>query len=280
MVFVTKFDGTKQKFDKNKIVNTCLRNGSSRKVAEAIAEEVEMRIYDGIETRKILQMTFRLLSKYKPSVKNQIDLRKALALMRSAPDFERFIQLLFSEHGYKVVSNRIVKGRCIEHEVDAIVTRDNKTFIVEVKHHMNYHSPTGLDVSRIARAVFEDLTEGFELGFNTIKIDGAIIVCNTKLSGHAKRYAECRGIGHIGWSSPPKRDLQTLIEEKKLYLITYLKGLSISDRKKLASKGILVLKQLIRMEPEELRKQSGISPKILKDLVGKAKSILSGNLND
>lgn len=280
MVFVTKFDGTKQKFDKNKIVNTCLRNGSSRKVAENIAEEVEMRIYDGIETRKILQMTFRLLSKYKPSVKNQIDLRKALALMRSAPDFERFIQLLLSEHGYKVVSNRIVKGRCIEHEVDAIVTRDNKTFIVEVKHHMNYHSPTGLDVSRIARAVFEDLTEGFELGFNTIKIDGAIIVCNTKLSGHAKRYAECRGIGHIGWSSPPKRDLQTLIEEKKLYPITYLKGLSISDRNKLASKGILVLKQLIRMEPEELGRQSGISPKILKDLVGKAKSILSGNLND
>lgn len=280
MVFVTKFDGTKQKFDKNKIVNTCLRNGSSRKVAEAIAEEVEMRIYDGIETRKILQMTFRLLSKYKPSVKNQIDLRKALALMRSAPDFERFIQLLFSEHGYKVVSNRIVKGRCTEHEVDAIVTRDNKTFIVEVKHHMNYHSPTGLDVSRIARAVFEDLTEGFELGFNTIKIDGAIIVCNTKLSGHAKRYAVCRGIGHIGWSSPPKRDLQTLIEEKKLYPITYLKGLSISDRNKLASKGILSLKQLIRMEPEELGRQSGISPKVLKDLVGKAKSILSGNLND
>jgi transcriptional regulator NrdR family protein len=55
-VYVTKFDGSKQPFDKNKIVRTCLRMGAKRDVAESIAEEIENRVYDGIETKKILQM--------------------------------------------------------------------------------------------------------------------------------------------------------------------------------------------------------------------------------
>lgn len=171
-VFVRKADGTKQLFDRAKVVRTCRRMGATREVAEAIARKVERNIYDDIESRKILQMIFRQLSKYRPAVKHQIDLRKALSLMNPKPDFERFIQILLGEHGYEVTPNRIIRGKCVEHEVDAVARKNGETYIVEVKHHYNDHTPTGLDVSRIARAVFEDVTEGFKLGFNNLKIDG------------------------------------------------------------------------------------------------------------
>jgi len=276
-VFVTKFDGTQQPFDKNKIVRTCLRMGATRAVAESIAEEIETRIYDGIETKKILQMIFRSLRKHKPVIRHQIDLRKALSLLNPAPDFERFIQLLLSEHGYEVTPNRIIRGRCVEHEVDAVARKNGKTCIVEVKHHFKYHTPTNLDVSRISRAVFEDVTEGYELGLNNLKIDYAMIVCNTKLSEHAKRYADCRGISHIGWSSPPNHDLQTMIEEKKLYPITFLKGLNAETRNKLASNGVILLRQLTGKSSKELRRQTGISKEKFVSIVGKARTILSGN---
>ena len=274
-VYVTKADGTKQLFDKGKIVRTCVRMGATKDIAETIGEEIETKIYDGIETKKILQLIFRHLRKHKPAIKHQTDLRKALSLLRSAPDFERFIQLLLSEHGYEVTQNQIVRGRCVEHEVDAIARKNGKTFIVEVKHHINYHTPTGLDVSRISRAVFEDVTEGFKLGMNNLKIDGAMIVCNTKLSEHAKLYAECRGIHHIGWSSPPDHDLQTMIEEKKLYPITYLRGLDNVTKRKLVSHGIVLLKQLIGNTPKELR-HTGISKSALELLIKKSRVIFSG----
>ena len=222
-VFVTKADGTRQPFSKWKVVRTCLRMGATLAIAELIAEEIETRIYDDIETKKILQMIFKRLRKHKPVIRHQIDLRKALSLLNPAPDFERFIQLLLSEHDYEVTPNQIVRGKCVEHEVDAVARKNGKTCIVEVKHHFKYHTPTSLDVSRISRAVFEDVTEGYELGLNNLKVDYALIVCNTKLSEHAKRYADCRGIRHIGWSSPPNHDLQTMIEEKKLYPITFLR---------------------------------------------------------
>jgi len=276
-VHVAKFDGSRQPFDKNKIVRTCLRMGATNVAAEAIAEEIETRVYDGMETKKILQMIFRSLRKHKPVIRNQIDLRKALSLLNPAPDFERFIQLLLSEHGYEVTPNQIIRGRCVEHEVDAVARKNGKTCIVEVKHHYKYHTPTSLDVSRISRAVFEDVTEAYELGLNNLKTDYALIVCNTKLSEHAKRYADCRGIRHIGWSSPPNRDLQTMIEEKKLYPVTFLKGLNAETRNKLASNGVILLKQLMEKNPKELRKQTGVSTEKLESIVGKAREILSGS---
>jgi len=251
--------------------------GATRDVAESIAEEIETRIYDSIETKKILQMIFKRLRKHKPVIRHQIDLRKALSLLNPAPDFERFIQLLLSEHNYEVTPNQIVKGRCVEHEVDAIARKNGKTCIVEVKHHHKYHTPTSLDVSRISRAVFEDVTEGHELGLNNLKIDYALIVCNTKLSEHAKRYADCRGIRQIGWSSPPNHDLQTMIEEKKLYPITFLKGLNAETRKRLASKGIILLRQLTGKSSKELRRQTGISKEKIESIIDKARTILSEN---
>jgi len=276
-VHVTKFDGTQQPFDKNKIVRTCLRMGATRADAESIAEEIETRVYDGIETKKILQMTFRGLRKHKPVIRHQIDLRKALSMLNPAPEFEQFIQLLLSEHNYAVTPNQIIRGRCVEHEIDAIARKNGKTCIVEVKHHYKYHTPTSLDVSRISRAVFEDVTEGYELGLNNLKIDYALIVCNTKLSEHAKRYADCRGIHQIGWNSPPNRDLQTMIEEKKLYPITILRGLNAKTRNRLTHNGIILLKQLTEKTPIELKKQTGISKEKVGSIADKARAIFSGN---
>jgi hypothetical protein len=273
-VFVTKADGRKELFDRGKVVRTCLRMGATGQVAETIADKIEMNLYDGIETRKILQMIFRQLSRHEPTVKHKIDLRKALSLMKPKPDFEFFIQTLLSEHGYEVVPNQIVNGKCVEHEVDAIARRDGLTYIVEVKHHFNYHVLTGLDVSRIARAVFEDVTEGFELGLNSLKIDRAMIVCNTKFSEHAKRYAECRGIKHIGWNSPLDLNLQTMIAEKKLYPITYLKGLTITTTERLAQAGIVLLKQLTAKDPRELRRETRLPKETLDVIIKRAKMIV------
>ena len=97
------------------------------------------------------------------------------------------------------------------------------------------------------------------------------------MSEHAKRYADCRGIRHIGWSSPPNHDLQTMIEEKKLYPITFLKGLNAETRKRLASKGIILLRQLTGKSSKELRRQTGISKEKIESIIDKARTILSEN---
>src|SRR5512147_420913 len=118
-IYVTKADGSKQLFSKDKVVRTCMHMGASRHFASVVADRVESKVYNGMPTDKILQLIFRYMHKEKPGVRNLFDLRKGLSLMSSKPEFEMFVQVLLSHNGFKVSPNQILKGRCVEHEVDA-----------------------------------------------------------------------------------------------------------------------------------------------------------------
>jgi hypothetical protein len=272
-VLVTKADGTRQLFDREKIIGTCLRMGVSRKVADEVAGRVEKRLYDGIPTSKILQMTFRLLRSYKPAVKHLLDLRRGLSLMDSKPEFEVFVQVLLANSGFEVSPNEIVPGKCVEHEVDAIAKKGGVTYFVEAKHHVKYHTPTGLDESRIARAILEDVMEGFQCGSCDLKIDRAMIVTNTRYSEHARRYGKCRNILQIGWNSPADLSLQSMIEENDLYPISCLRGLKRAAKTKLVNAGIVLMKQLLEEKPSTLARKTGIPKETLRQIREKAETI-------
>lgn len=273
-VFVTKADGSRQEFDRDKVVRTCLKTGVNNHIASDVAREVEARIYDGIPTSQVLQMTYRLLRKHKPVIRHLLDLKKGLSLMNSKPEFEKFVQILLAHHGFEVSPNQIIKGKCIGHEVDAVARKNGVTYFVEVKHHSNYHTPTGLDESRIARAVLEDVAEGFALGKSDLKIDKAMIVTNTRYSEHARRYGKCRNILQIGWSSPKFQSLQYMIEEKRAYPLSCIKRLNKETKMKLVNSGIVLVRQLVEEDPSKLARRTGISQKILKDIVQKVEDIL------
>ncbi len=275
-VYVTKEDGSRQLFDREKVVKTCLRMGANRRIAFEIADEVEARLYDGIPTRKVLQMIFTLLRKHKPATRHFLDLRKGLSLMGSKPEFEKFVQVLLAHHGFEVTPNQIIRGRCVGHEVDAVARRDGVTYFVEAKHHSNYHTPTGLDESRIARAVLEDVTEGCALGKNDVKIDRAMIVTNTRYSEHARRYGKCRNILQIGWSAPENLGLQNMIEEKKLYPLSCIKGLNSEIKMRLVNSGVVLINQLLEAEPSKLARETGIPRGILKKIIEKAETSTFG----
>jgi len=192
--------------------------------------------------------------------------------MDSKPEFERFVQVLLAHHGFEVTPNQIIKGRCVGHEVDAIARKDGVTYFVEAKHHSNYHTPTGLDESRIARAVLEDVTEGFELGKNELQIDRAMIVTNTRYSEHARRYGRCRDILQIGWSSPKTLALQNMIEEKKLYPLSCIKGINSEVKMRLVNLGIVLMKQLVNEEPLRIAMKTGVSRENIQRIIEKAKT--------
>jgi len=271
-VFVTKADGSTQLFDKAKVVKTCLRIGADRQIAVQIADEVDSLVYDGIPTHKVLQITLKLLREHKPTIRHFLDLKKGLSVMNSKPEFEKFVQILLIHHGFEVGPSQIIKGKCIGHEVDAVAKKDGVAYFVEAKHHSNYHTPTGLDESRIARAVLEDAAEGFLRGKSNLKIDRAMIVTNTRYSEHAKRYGKCRNILQIGWSSPKELSLQNMIEEKKVYPISCIRGLSNQTRIKLVNSGVVLIKQLVEEEPSKLSEETDLSQEFLKRIIEKAKT--------
>jgi hypothetical protein len=275
-VFVTKANGSRHLFDKHKAIRTCIKLGASIQVASEVAEKVESRLYDGISTQMIHRMIIRFLRKYKPEVRNLFDLRKGISLMSPKPEFELFIQTLLMNNGFEVRPSQILRGKCVEHEVDAIAKKDGVTFFVEAKHHFSYHALTGLDESRIARAILEDVTEGSnpdKVGWN---IDHAMIVINTRYSDHAIQYGACRNILQIGWSSPANLGLQSMIEDKMLYPLSCLRGLGAEIRLKLVDSGIVLIGQLLSENLNELATKTGLRQDVLRDIVEKVRFTSAG----
>jgi len=270
-VSVTKANGSQQPYDREKIIRTCLRLGASREVAIQIEQHVARRVYDGISTQKILQIIFTLIRKQKPAVKHLFDLRRGISLMESKPEFEVFVRALLMHSGFQVQPNAILRGLCGEHEVDAIATKDGLTYLVEAKHHVNYHALTGLDESRIARAIIEDVTEGYSSGATEVKIDRAMIVTNTRFSDHAINYGRCREILQVGWASPENFALRDTIQKYKLYPLSCLRGVSIETRLRLVNSGIVLIKQLLEQDSGYLERKIGLPHETVLTIMEKAK---------
>ncbi|WP_332450899.1 restriction endonuclease [Methanoculleus sp.] len=274
MKHVTKADGSLQAFDPGRVRRTLRKMGLDEEDADRIAGEIEEEVPDGVRTSAVLRMIRTRARTVRPAVSHRTNLRRALALIPPKPEFEEFVRVLLREHGYQVMAGCVLAGRCGEHEVDAIAEKDGTTIFVEVKHHASHHRMTGLDEGRIARAIIEDLQEGFRSGRCTVSIDGALIVCNTKLSEHAKRYATCRGIGHIGWDYPEDCNLRTMIEDTGSYPVTIVGGVSRSVATRLAAVGILTAKQVAYGDTAAIAGDSGVSLREVLLIAGRARAIL------
>lgn len=212
------------------------------------------------------------MKEYKPEVGHLFDLRTGISLMDSKPEFEMFVRVLLAHSGFDVAPNRILRGKCGRHEVDAIAKRDGVTYFVEIKHHFSYHALTGLDESRIAQAVLEDVTEGFAAGMIDLKVDRAMIVTNTRYSEHAVEYGTCKNILLIGWSSPQYLGLREMVEKDRLYPLSCLRGLSRDARIKLVNSGILLIKQLLDQDQAALAAKTGLPQQVIGEITEKAQA--------
>jgi len=144
--------------------------GANHTVASQISSKIETSIPDGTSTKVILQKIFELMREQNSAVNHVFDLREGISLMVPKPEFEVFVRVLLVHSGFQVKPNSVLRGLCGEHEVDAIATKNGEVCIVEAKHHSTYHALTGLDESRIARAILEDLTDGYAQGVTASRL--------------------------------------------------------------------------------------------------------------
>jgi hypothetical protein len=271
MVNVVKWDGRSEPFNREKVAKTVIRFGATSESAERIVQQVEEKVYNGISTKEILDIISESLKQHEPAVISRKDLKTALGEMKPMPDFEEYVRLLLSAEGYDVTPNRVIQGFCVTHEIDGIARRNGKAIYLEVKNHSNLQRYTPFEVTLVAKAKWDDIQKGFEHGLNNTSFDRVLIVCNTRLTKHAKRYSECVGIEHMGWNTPPGKGIDAMITEKTLYPVTILKSLTPEEHDLFSDAGIITLKQLVEYSHKNIK----IRKSKLKELVNESRQILS-----
>lgn len=178
--------------------------------------------------------------------------------------FEKFASKVLQNYGYETSVGKELEGKCVTQEVDVSARKGSENFLVECKFHNDAGIITGLKVMMYTRARFLDLKE---------KFNRVWLICNTKISGSAKKYAECTGVKVTSWNYPEENNLKKLIERKKLYPVTILKSVDSSIAKKLFEADIVLTKSLIKQDLKKLEEKKGFSKDLLDRIKKDAKEL-------
>lgn len=269
-VIIVKSTGEREEFDPAKLDASLMRAGASEMARSEIVPHIEAELRDGMSTSQIYKHAFFLLKRIERPAAVRYSLRRAvLDLGPTGFPFEKFIAEIFREKGFNVATGQIVRGKCVEHEVDIVAWNENKLIMCEAKFHHHLGIKSDAKVALYVKARFDDLMQStFDYGLpvqaslpaqagRVRKLDESWLITNTKFSRTAIDYAKCQGMRLVGWNYPAKGNLQDMIEDSGLHPITSLTSLSNREKAALVSQGVILAKSFGR--DESLLRSMGFS---------------------
>lgn len=247
LISITKSDGTKQLFEEEKLVSSLRRVGASAEIVEDVVDEIGKEIRDGMTTSEIYSRAFALLRKHSSSVAAKYSVRRAM--IELGPDgfpFERFIARIFKMWGYDTITDQMVQGKSVDHEIDVIAWKDESLAMVEAKYHNEFGMKCDLKVSLYVKARYDDINDNFyNYGGTKRKLTERWLITNTKFTDKAITYSECNNLKLLGWNYPAKDNLHEIISENSLHPIACLTSLTRDQKRELASLNVLVCLDLV-----------------------------------
>lgn len=253
---ILKSTGEIEEFDRNKLRESLLRASASLVTTNDVIKKIEKKIREGMSTQEIYKIAFSLLNKKEKRTAMRYSLKRSIIdFGPTGFPFEKYIAEIFKKKGYKTMTGVILRGKCIEHEIDVLAYDENELVLIEVKFHNSLSIKTDTKVALYVKARWDDLKD------NEVKIDKQItqkptrelIVTNTNFTDNAIEYALCSNMGMISWNYPNKGSLFDLIHDTKLHPVTVMEELSKHQRQYLIDNGYITVNQVIE-NPKILNK--------------------------
>jgi hypothetical protein len=233
---VTKRSGDVEDFDRSKTRTAVMRAGASPAEADQIVDRLMPRLYEGITTEEIYRQVRAMLDARSAT---RFGLKKAiLALGPDGRNFETLVFHLFQAMGYQARVREIVQGKCITHEIDVTLEKDQERYMVECKFHNSLSMKCAIQTALYTYGRYLDVDAAFDLKC-------PYLVTNTRFSSEVVKYADCISMRLIGWKYPEQGGLEELIERYRLYPITML-DLKKSEIRTLLEKDMVLVADVMR----------------------------------
>jgi len=243
---VTKASGIKQLFSIKRLIKSLRKSGATRETALQIAKEVSKDLYEGISTKKIYRLAFNKLKSNAGHLAARYHLKAGiLELGPSGFPFERFVAALLSEQGYSVLVGEIVKGKCVNHEIDVIAEKGNQHFMIECKFHNLKGTVSDVKIPLYIQSRFKDVESSWvNIPGHSAKFHQGWVVNNTRFTHDAINYGKCAGLNLISWDYPKNNGLKDIIDDLGLYPLTCLTSLTRIEKQKLLDMKVVLCKEL------------------------------------
>lgn len=245
---VIKGTGEEEKFNLYKLQKSLTNAGAGKPVIKSVINSLEERGFftDGITTKKIYREAYRLLKKRSNHVAGRYKLKEALLeLGPSGYPFEILVSEIFKHLGYKTSVGKIVKGKCVSHEIDVIAEDDQYLFMIECKFHNRKGHNSSIKTPLYIQSRFLDVRESWRtLPEYKNKEPIGYIVTNTRFTSDAIDYANCMNLKLLSWDYPQSEGLKELIGRTQLHPITSLSSLTKKDKALLLDNNIIHCQQI------------------------------------
>ena len=258
---IVKYSGDVVPFDVDKLINSLRRAQASEELIQQIVEQVEDQIYDGITTKKIYQMAFKILKGKSRVSASKYKLKKALMeLGPSGFPFEKLVGKLLEYEGFATKVGVIVQGNCVQHEIDVIAKKGDTHYMIECKYHSDQGRFCNVKIPLYIHSRFLDVEKQWERQKgHEDKLHRGGVFTNTRFTTDAVQYGKCVGLLLTSWDYPMGNGLKDRIDKLGLHPLTALTTLTKAEKTKLLDTGIVLCKEL--HEKPVILKQIGIDKK-------------------
>lgn len=272
-VLIKKYSGEYEAFDVNKLINSLRRSRADEDIIQDIARKVQEQIEEGMTTKKIYQLAFKMLKRKSRVIASKYKLKKAL--MELGPTgfpFEKLVGQLLAHEGFDTEVDVIVQGNCVQHEIDVIAQKDNNHYMIECKYHSDQGRVCNVKIPLYINSRFLDVEKNWERqkGHDT-KLHKGGVYTNTRFTSDAVQYGKCVGLLLTSWDYPMDNGLKDRIDKAGLHPLTALTTLTKAEKSKLLDKGIVLCKEL--HENPALLEQIGVDKKRHKNILADSKEL-------
>lgn len=249
-IFITKASGEKSMYSENKIRASLQRVGATDEQIDFIIKEISTKLYEGIPTKKIYQLAFKLLKEGSRHIAARYHLKQAIMeLGPSGYPFEKYIAEILNIQGYKTKVGEIIQGHCVTHEIDVVAEKENNYFMIECKYHNLSGVFCDVKIPLYINSRFKDVEQQWlKLPNHKTLVHQGWVVTNTRFSSDAIQYGTCIGLNLVGWDYPLKGSLKDQIDTLGLYPITCLTTLTRTEKQRLLDKKIVLCSELLNNE--------------------------------
>jgi hypothetical protein len=248
-VVIVKANGDREPFNPEKLYQSLVRSGAAMDVAGAITTRVADSLRDGDRTKDIYTRAFAALRQLERPMAARYSVKRALLeLGPSGYPFEDFIAEIYRALGYAARTRVVVRGKCVEHELDMVATRNEEQVGAEAKYHNSVGIKSDLKVALYVQARFEDLANGGAA--DTGPYTTRLLITNTKFSTQAELYAACVGLELVSWDHPKRGNLRHLIEETRVHPVSCLTSLSTVQKRRLMERDIVLCRSIVEHRDE------------------------------
>ncbi|WP_318345180.1 restriction endonuclease [Flagellimonas baculiformis] len=231
-------------FSMEKLADSIKVIGLPEPKQQFVLNQVKSILYDGIPVEEIFEYVFKLLKEEGSSSAAKYKLKRALfELGPTGYPFENYIGAILTQMGFNTDVGVILPGKCVNHEVDVMATKEGKAFIVECKFHSSDERKSNVKAPLYIKARFDDVRDTWNN--KDVEIIGGWLITNTCFTEDAIAYANCENLMLLSWDYPKKRGLRAMIDLFKMYPVTCSTILSKKEKQELINRNIVLCKDVV-----------------------------------